>query len=64
MNCKYKVIDKKSPWFGQVLEYASCSSLEDWTAVILFVEPSSEEIRNSSVFRKNQVEKIRSLCPK
>lgn len=58
MNCTYKVIDKKSPWFGQVLEYASCSSLENWTAVILFTESSKEEIRNSSVFRKCQVQKL------
>lgn len=54
----YKVIDKESSFFGQILEYASCSSLEDWTAVILFTESSKKKIRNSSLFRKHQVSKV------
>lgn len=58
MNCTYKIIDKSSPFFGKELEYASCSSLDDWTAVILFTESNDGSLRNSSVFRKSQIEKI------
>lgn len=58
MNCTYKIIDKSSPFFGEELEYASCSSLDNWTAVILFTEPKNGGLRNSSIFRKPQIEKI------
>ena len=54
----YKVIDKGSSFFGEVLEYASCSDLDDWTAVILFTEPPAQDLRNSSLFKEFQVQKV------
>lgn len=58
----YKVIDKDSPFFGQELEFASCSDLDNWTAVILYTEPKSKELRNSNLFRAYQVEKVRAYA--
>lgn len=54
----YKCIDNASPFYGDVLEYASCSDLDDWTAVVLFTEPPIDGIRNSKIFKRHQVQKL------
>lgn len=66
-NCKefiepdvtYKVIDEQSKFYGKELEYASCSSTDDWSAVILYTSgPDSNGLRDSHVFLEDQVVRV------
>lgn len=65
-NCKeihstviYKVIDEQSKFYGKEFEYASCSSIENWSAVILYTSgPDSNGLRDSHVFLEDQVVRV------
>lgn len=50
---RYKVIDTKSQYFGEVLDFMSCSHLNDLGGVILKVDKNKV-----SLFKFNEVELI------
>ncbi len=50
---RYKVIDAKSQYFGEILDFESCSTLSDLGGVLLKIE------RNRvSLFKFNEVELV------